>query len=84
MNDRRIGRFTVADQLLRAAIDTGDGANLFDGVVPLDVRRDWFRSSTEYIAWHRDFRPIGEGECVPEYRAVFRDGQTTPTWELAE
>ena len=81
MKDRRIGCFMVADKLLHAAIDTGNGANLFAGCVPLDIRRDWVQGRTEFFVWHPDFRIIDDGEITPTYRAVFHDGQTSPTWE---
>lgn len=81
MKERRIGTFTVSDKLLHAAIDSGHGANLFAGSVPLDVRRDFIAQRTEFFVWNPAFRPITEGEVAPEYRAVFRDGETMPTWE---
>lgn len=84
MKDRRIGKVTVADRLLRAAIDSGHGANMFAGSVPLDVQRSWVADKTTFVLWHPKFQPVDEGRMIPEYRAVFEDGETTPTWEHIE
>jgi hypothetical protein len=81
MNERRIGRFEVHKDLLRDAINTGHGANLFVGSVPLDVQHDWIRRVATFICWNQQFDAIDEGEVVPTYQAVFRHGETSPTWE---
>lgn len=80
MKERRIGRFTVAEQLLRDAVNTGHGQNLFAGVVPLDIQRDWLRGTITYIAWHKDFAQIDEGQIAPEYVATFEAGSCEPRW----
>lgn len=84
MKERRIGRFKVADKLLQEAIDTGHGQNLFSGMVPLDIQREWMSGVTTFIAWHASFMPIEEGRMTPEYRATFQAGETAPTWQHVE
>ena len=81
MKERRLGRFQVAEKLLRDAIDTGHGANIFAGCVPLDVQRDWLRGSAEYLCWHPDFDVIADGEITPEYVATFYENSATPNWK---
>lgn len=76
MNERRIGRFTVPDHMLRQSINDGSAAHLFAGAVPLDVQRDWMQQTTTYICWHPEFRVIPEGEMAPTYIAVFRKDDT--------
>lgn len=80
MKERRIGRFTVAEKLLRDAIDTGHGANLFHKAVPLDVNRDWMSGRTTFLCWHPEFRPINEGEIAPEYVAEWDAKSVYPVW----
>ena len=82
MTDRRIGKFTVEDRLLREAVDSGHGANLFVGMVPLDIQRDWISGRTVYLAWHPDFNDVPEGYITPEYEAVFDAGDIHPRWVL--
>lgn len=84
MKERRIGRFTVANKLLHAAIDSGHGANLFAGMVPLDIQRDFIQDQTTFIAWCPQFMVIDEGRIIPEYVAVFREGNTIPEWKHVE
>ena len=84
MSNRRIGRFKCADRLLQDAISTGHGQNLFVGMVPLDIQRDWMSDTVTFTAWHADFAPVPEGRITPEYRAIFKAGETSPTWEHVE
>lgn len=81
MNQRRIGRFTVADKLLLEAINTGQGANLFARAVPLDIRRDFISARTEYVCWHPAFDEIHPAEIAPEYVAEFTHVSNIPTWK---
>lgn len=83
MNDRRIGRFRVAERLLREAVNTGHGQNLFAGIVPLDIERDWLSGTITYIAWHKDFAQIAEGQIAPEYVAIFTAESIEPRWVKA-
>jgi hypothetical protein len=80
MKERRLGRFRVSEKLLRKAIDSGHGANLFIGCVPLDVKCDWITGQTEFIVWHPSFDVISDGEITPEYEATFLEGSVTPKW----
>lgn len=66
--------------MLHDAADSGNGANLFIGMVPIDVQRDFLRDTTTYIAWHRDFAEIPNGQVIPEYEAVFDEGSVIPRW----
>lgn len=81
---RRIGKFTVSEKLLHDAVDTGHGANLFVGMVPLDVQRDWLTGRTTFTAWHPDFQAVEENRTVPEYVPRFDNGTTAPTWVHVE
>lgn len=81
MNDRRIGRFKIAGKLLQDAINTGHGQNLFVGMVPLDIQRDWVSDVVTFTAWHQDFAPVPQGRLIPEYIGVFHAGETLPTWQ---
>lgn len=83
MSDRRIGKFTVSDSVLRDSIDDGSAAHLFAGAVPIDVQRDWMTQNTTYICWHPAFRQVAEGEMFPTYTATFHkgeDGTITHQW----
>lgn len=84
MKDRRIGRFKIAGKLLQDAINTGHGQNLFAGMVPLDIQRDWVSDTVTFTAWHRDFAPVSEGQMIPEYIGIFKAGKTLPTWQHVE
>lgn len=81
MKERRIGRFEVSQCLLYEAIDTGHGANLFAGCVPLDAQWDWMRGVVTFTCWNPQFEAIAEGRTVPMYSAIFQDQQTSPTWQ---
>jgi len=80
MKERRIGRFRVAEKLLREAVITGHGANLFVGCVPLDITRNWLTGDVDFLVWHPAFDAIPECEVVPEYVATFANGSAVPTW----
>ena len=75
--NRRIGRFTVSDQLLHQSIDSGIAAKIFNGSVPLDVKRDWFEQSTTFLLWHPSFDACAEGSIVPEYVLIVKDDEIT-------
>lgn len=79
MRDRRIGRFRVAGMFLHNAKD-GEGANLFIGMIVLDVRVEWSTDGYTYFAWHPDFDKIEPGEIAPEYVAEFTAGSVVPKW----
>lgn len=81
MKDRRLGRFVVSEKLLFDAIDTGHGANVFHGLIPLEIRHNFLGGKFEYLGWHAGFDHLPEGEVIPDYRAVFDDGETFPRWE---
>jgi hypothetical protein len=84
MRNRRLGRFTVSDTVLRDSITTGAAAHLFAGAVPLDVQRDWMNQTTTYLCWHPEFREVPNGEITPVYVAIFRkgeDGTVTHEWK---
>ena len=76
---RKIGRFKVAGLFFRN-LAADEGANLFHGMVILDVRHCW-GDEVEYFAMHPDFRLIATGEIVPEYRAIFDSISAVPQWE---
>jgi hypothetical protein len=77
---RRLGRFKVDDEFFRE-LGHDVGVNLFVGMAVLDIRHDVIDAVREYVAAHRDFRPVREGERIPLYRAVFRDGVVLPEWQ---
>jgi hypothetical protein len=80
MNGRRLGKFIVSEKLLRDAVNTGDGANVFAGMIPLDITRDFIRGSAEYVCWHPDFRDLPHGEILPTYKAIFDTRSPFPKW----
>ncbi len=80
MKDRRIGFIDVHDRLLRDAIDSGHGANMFNGAVPLEISRDFIIDRVRITMWHPDFDQIEEGRCLPEYIGVFHDGCVYPSF----
>lgn len=80
MRTRRIGRFRV-DRRFFIELHEGEGANLFAGMVVLDVQRDWSNDQAQYVAIHPDFREVEDGGQFPEYRPVFESGTTVPRWE---
>lgn len=84
MKNRRLGRFIVSEKLLRDAIDTGHGANVFDGLIPLKLRLDTLAGIYEYLGWHAQFDPLPECEIVPEYRPIFDNGTAFPRWERVD
>lgn len=80
--DKRIGRFTVRDEILRNSINTGLAARLFYGCVPLDVQRDWMQQESTFVLWHASFDAIDESKLIPEYIALVENGAIT--WERVE
>jgi hypothetical protein len=84
IKNRRIGKFKVSNKLLRDATNTGSGANLFVGMIVLDIQHDWIGGDATYVAWHPDFEPIDEGRILPLYVSTFQLGQTAPTWVKVE
>jgi hypothetical protein len=80
MKERRLGLITIHNRLLRDAIDSGDGANLFIGAVPLDVQRDFISDTTTFLLWHPRFRVLPLGEITPRYEAVFDKDSVIPRW----
>lgn len=79
MKSRNIGRFKVA-QVFFQGLRTGDGVNLFSGMIVLDVRHNWESDTVEYVAIHPDFRPVPECEMVPVYEGTFSDDSPFPKW----
>lgn len=79
MKARNIGRFVVGARFFDG-LARGEGANLFHGLIVLDLQRNWVSGTGEYTALHEQFRDIAEGEMAPQYMATFRDGESTPTW----
>lgn len=79
---RRLGRFTVADKLLRESINNGSAARIFYGSVPLEVERDWMRQVSTYVLWHPSFADVEEGARIPHYVALLENG--TIRWEQDE
>lgn len=53
-------------------------------MVPLDIQRDFIQDQTTFIAWCPQFMVIDEGRIIPEYVAVFREGNTIPEWKHVE
>lgn len=76
---RCLGRFKV-DAFFFAGLETDEGVNLFRDVIVLDVRFDIGTGTREYLAMHRSFRPVPEGEVTPEYNAYFTHDSIFPTW----
>lgn len=77
--DRRLGKFTVDDKILRESINSGLAARLFHGSVPIDVKRDWMSEKSTFTLWHPKFDQVEKGEQVPEYIAAVENGAIT--WE---
>lgn len=79
---RQIGRFKVHQRFFDR-LAPGEGTNLFDGMVVIDIKRDYLTGDAEYIAVHPQFREIAHGEIVPEYIGYFthEQGSTSlPNW----
>ena len=76
----RVGRFKVSGRFFHW-LAPGEGVNLFHNMVVLQCHQSYMTDQREYFAIHPDFRPRKEGEVVPEYNAVFSDGQVFPKWE---
>ncbi len=74
---RRLGRFSISDNLLRESINNGLAARLFYGSVPLDVTRSWIERTTEFLLWHPKFDSCGEGSLIPQYMAQVENGAIT-------
>lgn len=79
---RRIGVFKVSDKLIRDSINNGMAAHIFNGSVPLDVRRDWISQTSEYLLWNPSFDEVAEGARIPSYVAVIENGALH--WEKDE
>lgn len=80
MTKRRIGRFVVSNHIF----DHPEAySGFFSGMVVRYAREklDGYMDQTEYVAWHPTFREISEGDIIPEYTALFKDGGTTPKWQ---
>lgn len=77
---RRIGTFTVSKALIINCIE-GEGANLFDRMVVMEVTHDFARDTSTYLAIHPDFDEVKEGLDAPEYVATTFDENGSPTWE---
>lgn len=76
---RRLGRFKVHRRFFDGLSET-DGANLFIGMIVLDVQRDFMTGDAEYLAVHPEFRHVPSNEIVPAYRAIFTEGSSVPSW----
>ena len=81
---KRVGRFEVSEKLIWE-IMTGKGDTaLFDGMCIVDLRRDFIRGVIEYYGTGPMFDEVPEGQLVPMYRPVWRDGETLPGWKLMD
>lgn len=77
LSSRKLGAFSLPLGALREP----DGMqNLFAGMVVVRATEDFSASKVRYIAWHEQFRSIGQGQIVPEYEATFGPNATTPVW----
>jgi hypothetical protein len=76
---RRIGRFTVPGCFVDG-LCKGEGLNVFAGGAVVNVRHDWPTDRVEYVMYHPSFDPVKLGEMLPEYTALFRKGESAPTW----
>jgi len=83
MSTNRVGKFKVSDLFFRR-VEMIDGrmagANLFDGMVVIQIERDFGTSQVTYYGMHPDFRELPEGEITPEYTAHFDAGKIAPKW----
>lgn len=79
MIQRNLGRFKVNRQMLHTMSDEA-AATIFAGMVVLNVRQLWESDQVEYLARHPTFAVVPEGNFIPEYEAVFFQGEATPTW----
>jgi hypothetical protein len=80
--NKKLGKFTVTQEFLHGC-KNGEGVNLFDGFAPIDIRHDFFKETAEYIGYHEQFKLTPEGSEIPRYVAIFKDGDTSPTWTLS-
>ena len=76
---RCFGRFYVHREFF-LDLRPDQGTNLFDGMVVMRAREDFTRDQVEYVAIHRQFRPVPFGQVVPEYVATFDCHSARPTW----
>jgi hypothetical protein len=76
---RRIGRFTVPGCFVDG-LCKGEGLNVFAGGAVVNVRHDWPTDRVEYLMYHPSFDEVRHGERFPEYMAIFRTGESEPTW----
>ena len=84
LKSRNLGRFKVGQRFFDG-LDTGEGVNIFAGMIVLDVRRSWSEDSIEYLAIHPDFRIVPHGEILPMYEGTFTAGTALPVWhEVAQ
>ncbi len=81
---KRVGRFEVSEKLIWDIINGKGNTQLFEGMIPVDVKRDMMRSKVEYICSGPMFDEVPEGQIIPMYRPVFDDGKSVPRWELVE
>lgn len=83
MSTSRVGKFKVAGMFFRR-IEMIDGkmagANLFDGMVVVQIERDFGTDQVTYYGLHPQFREVPTGEQTPEYTAAFDCGSVTPRW----
>lgn len=64
----------------RKLVDSGEGAAIFAGFVPLGIEDRMHRDERVYMGMHEQFRPIDFGEMIPEYRCEISAGVPFPTW----
>lgn len=74
------GRFCVHLKFFED-LKAGDGVNLFNGMVVIHAESDAYTNRIKYIGIHKDFESVKYGEEIPEYHAVFKDGEIYPKWE---
>lgn len=79
----KYGRFTVAHRFYDR-LGPDEGVNLFHRMVVLDVKHSFMSHTAEYMAIHPDFRPVSEGEVIPEYVGQFTSDSPYPIWVEVE
>lgn len=75
---QQLGRFTV-DWRLFDGMEVSEAAQLFTGMIVLDIRREWNSDARFYFAAHEQFRVLSPNCIVPEYEAILTAGSLVPT-----
>jgi len=79
MKTRNYGRFFVSGRFFWD-LKPDEGTNLFHRMVVVRVEQQINADRIEYTAVHPDFEPLEPGHLIPEYNAVFHDGEIYPQW----